>query len=307
MTGKDRFSRSEADEIRRLLRLVRRAERSAQKVLRGKLRALGFYISDFAGGPTGFAVWDFDDLVRSGRIKITGEVRDGSGAERDTSSTVSPGPNRARARASRRAEPRAGAVGTAGAMRALAAEPLTFNAAVTGGVPDRPGLYALYGATAAWRRLGLGSPPNRRPLYIGKAEASLVSRDLNTHFATGRTGQSSPRRSFAALLSAAGRLNLVAIPRRPSDPEPGRFTNYALEATGDEQLTEWMRSHLRIAVWPAPQGTALTTIEAAAMGQWLPPLNLTGVKTPWTTQVKAARAVMAEQARAWARKRGFDV
>ena len=92
------------------------------------------------------------------------------------------------------------------------------------------------------------------------------------------------------LLSAAGALNLVAIPRRPSDPEPGKFTHYALEATGDEQLTEWMRSHLRIAVWPAPQGTVLKPVEAAVIGQWLPPLNLTGVKTPWTTQVKAARA-----------------
>ena len=157
-------------------------------------------------------------------------------------------------------------------------------------MPDRPGLYALYGAAATWRRLGLGSPPNRRPLYLGKAEASLVARDLNTHFATGRTGRSSPRRSFVALLSAAGALNLVAIPRRPSDPEPGKFTHYALEATGDEQLTEWMRSHLRIAVWPAPQGTVLKPVEAAVIGQWLPPLNLTGVKTPWTTQVKAARA-----------------
>jgi hypothetical protein len=307
MTGRDRFSRSEADEIRRLLKLVRRAERSAQKVLRGKLRALGFYISDFAGGPAGFAVSDFDDLVRSGRIKITDEVGPGSGGERYTSATVSPRPSRARAGASSRTGPRAGAVGTAGAMRALAAEPLTFDAAVTGGVPDRPGLYALYGTAATWRRLGLGSPPNRRPLYIGKAEASLVSRDLNTHFATGRTGQSSPRRSFAALLSAAGALDLVAIPRRPSNPEPGKFTHYALEETGDEQLTEWMRSNLRIAVWPAPQGTVLRTVEAAVIGQWLPPLNLTGVKTQWTTQVKAARAVMAEQARAWARKRGLDV
>ncbi|MEY2533166.1 MAG: hypothetical protein QOF29_1076, partial [bacterium] len=49
------------------------------------------------------------------------------------------------------------------------------------------------------------------------------------------------------------------------------------------------------------------TVEATVMGEWLPPLNLTGVTTQWTTQVKAARAVMAEQARAWARRRGFDV
>ena len=68
-----------------------------------------------------------------------------------------------------------------------------------------------------------------------------------------------------------------------------------------------MRSNLRIAVWPAPPGTVLRIVEAAAIARWLPPLNLTGVTTPWTTQVKAARAVMAEQAQAWVRRRGFDV
>src|SRR5215207_11504880 len=72
MKGKDRFSRSEADEIRRLLDLVRRAEPGPpQKLLRDRLRALRFYISDFAGGPAGFTRSDFDDLVRDGRVTIT--------------------------------------------------------------------------------------------------------------------------------------------------------------------------------------------------------------------------------------------
>jgi hypothetical protein len=72
MKGKDRFSRSEADKIRRLLDLVRRAEPGPpQKLLRDRLRALRFYISDFAGGPAGFTRSDFDDLVRDGRVTIT--------------------------------------------------------------------------------------------------------------------------------------------------------------------------------------------------------------------------------------------
>src|SRR4051794_33457149 len=190
MKGKDHFTRSEADEIRRLLKLVRRAEPgSAQKALRGRLRARGFYISDFAGGAAGFTASEFDDLVRSGRIQITGTTTAGHRvAGRDARPTTLPPPRDTRRGPRRRAaRPRTGAAGTAAAMRALSAEPLTFEAAVTGGVPDRPGLYALYGTTATWRSLGLGSPPSRRPLYIGKAEASLVARDLKTHFATGRT------------------------------------------------------------------------------------------------------------------------
>jgi len=48
-------------------------------------------------------------------------------------------------------------------------------------------------------------------------------------------------------------------------------------------------------------------VETAVMRHWEPPLNLTGVSTAWTNQVKTARSVMAEQAKAWALKRGFHV
>lgn len=67
-----------------------------------------------------------------------------------------------------------------------------------------------------------------------------------------------------------------------------------------------MQTNLHIAVWAAPTGTNLRPVESAAMHHWLPPLNLTGVSTPWTAHVKTARAGMADQARAWARERGFD-
>jgi excinuclease UvrABC nuclease subunit len=49
-------------------------------------------------------------------------------------------------------------------------------------VPDKPGLYAIFGDDEAWTQLGM----ERRPddlLYVGKAEDSLVSRELRGHFA----------------------------------------------------------------------------------------------------------------------------
>jgi hypothetical protein len=68
MKGSDRFSHSEADEIRHPRSLVRRAEPGApQKLLRDQLRVIGFCISDFAGGPAWFTRSTFDDLVRDGR------------------------------------------------------------------------------------------------------------------------------------------------------------------------------------------------------------------------------------------------
>ena len=84
-------------------------------------------------------------------------------------------------------------------------------------IPDAAGLYAIYGSAQTWADLGLAEPHGLRPLYVGKAEHSMVSRDLNTHFKPGRTGQSTLRRTFAALLR--DKLGLVGIPRNQAKPE----------------------------------------------------------------------------------------
>lgn len=171
-------------------------------------------------------------------------------------------------------------------------------------VPDAAGLYAIYGDAQAWRELALGDPRDDRPLYIGKAEASLVSRDLRTHFIDGRTGSSTVRRSFAALLRST--LDLRALPRNPDKPE--RCANFGLAPGGDEKLTNWMQMRLRLAVWRKPSESADLILKCAEMTlarEWLPPINLDGVATPWTGQVLDARKVMTAEARAWAREHGF--
>jgi hypothetical protein len=163
-------------------------------------------------------------------------------------------------------------------------------------------LYAIYGSQTTWAELGLGTPPDGRPLYVGKAEDSLVTRDLKTHFGDGRTGQSTVRRSFAALLHDT--LNLRGLPRNPA--RPGYFSNYGLTAEHDAALTQWMSKHLQLAVWGKPAGCSfsLSEIEVALLLELQPPLNLQGVVTPWTAQVKQARAVMAEEARRAANEAG---
>ena len=77
-------------------------------------------------------------------------------------------------------------------------------------------------------QLGLGTPPDSRPLYVGKAEDSLVARDLRQHFTDGRTGSSTLRRSIAALLHDS--MGLRGIPRNPQ--KPGYFSNYGLSPAG---------------------------------------------------------------------------
>jgi hypothetical protein len=160
----------------------------------------------------------------------------------------------------------------------------------------KPGLYAIHGGAAAWLDLGLDEPPDLRPLYVGKAEESLVSRDLETHFGDGRTGSSTVRRSFAALLR--GTLGLRGTPRNPD--KPGYYANYGLSPKQDAALTAWMRERLTLATCPTPATceVPLSKIERAVLKRLEPPLNLQHVKTPWTIHVKAERKVMANQARA---------
>lgn len=167
-------------------------------------------------------------------------------------------------------------------------------------VPARPGLYAIYGDEQAWQDLQL-DPASDQPLYVGKAEESLVSRDLNGHFATNpkstpRTGGSTVRRSFAALLREA--LDLHAVPRNLAKPE--RFANYALAEGGDERLNEWMHARLTLAVWPAPEEmpVPLGDVETAVIVRFAPPINLD--KNPGKlARLKIARAEMAAEAARW--------
>lgn len=162
-------------------------------------------------------------------------------------------------------------------------------------VPNKPGLYAISGSASTWKILGLGPPPDERPLYVGKAEDSLTSRDLRTHFSTGRTGSSTLRRSLAGLL--ASQLALRGQPRNPA--KPGRFANYGLEPDGDQRLTDWMLEHLRISVWPSPTTTNLDKVETAVLRELLPPLNLAKIRTSWKPTIDASRRALAAEARSW--------
>lgn len=287
----------------RAARQLRVAERAEQKRIRGRLRRAEFRISDWATDSQGFTASEFDALVASERI-----VRDdavGLSVLPDVPDPTDVGFDGGPSDSWAEAHLGAARDALSGPGAGQHAVPELIESAAAGWAPgsqlDSPGLYALYADAVVWRQLGLGDPPDERPLYVGKAEDSLVTRDLRTHFASGRTGQSSPRRSFAALL--VDELALVAMPRRPADPEPDKRTHYALEPDGDQRLTEWMREHLRLAAWPCERPVALGKLERLVMGELQPPLNLTGVSQPWSAQVRDARKVMARAAEEWAARR----
>ncbi|MDB5243832.1 MAG: hypothetical protein JWP57_4458 [Spirosoma sp.] len=168
-------------------------------------------------------------------------------------------------------------------------------------VPARAGLYVIHGSERARQALGLEEDGGASvPLYVGKAERSLRSRDLRGHFSTGKTGSSTVRRSLAALLSKT--LDISARPRNPDKPE--RFSNYGLEAESDARLTEWMGANLTLAYWVKEADLVLDQIETAVISRWQPVLNLDKVLAP-DARLKSLRAVLATQARQWAEEQAM--
>jgi hypothetical protein len=161
-------------------------------------------------------------------------------------------------------------------------------------VEKKPGLYAFYGDARAWKDLGLRPAFEEQPLYVGKAEKSLNGRDVGTHFATGKTGSSTVRRSLAALL--ADELNLVAVPRNLAKPDGS--ANFGLDPASDTRLSDWMEQRLTLATWVKPPDATLDTIETAVVRQLRPPLNLDKVGES-RERLRAARKRMADIARAW--------
>lgn len=165
-------------------------------------------------------------------------------------------------------------------------------------VPATAGLYAVWADGEAWAALGLRSGSDPQPLYVGKSESSLRGREVNTHFDAGKgmtskTGSSTVRRSFAALLAPS--LGLRAIPRNVA--KPGYYSNYSLRAEDDLRLTQWMHAHLQLSTgsYDASVAEPLGDIESLVIASLDPPLNID--KAPSTrSQLKAARAALAREA-----------
>lgn len=161
-------------------------------------------------------------------------------------------------------------------------------------VPKEPGLYAFHSDDQAWDQFDLRPAFDGQPLYVGKAERSLNGRDVATHFAAGRTGSSTLRRSLAALL--VDDLALVAVPRNLTTPDGS--ANFRLDAASEDRLSSWMEQWLTLATWTKPENVDLSKTETAVLRRLHPPLNLHKVGEP-RKRLRVARQRMTSTARAW--------
>lgn len=92
---------------------------------------------------------------------------------------------------------------------------------------------------------------------------------------------------------------------RRSGPVPkGRLSSFSarlgLEASGDDRMTGWMVTHLRLAVWPSLDGAILDAVETAILTELLAPLNVALDPASWLPLVQTGCRRLAAQAEAWA-------
>jgi len=64
------FSTAEWSALRVLVEHLRRAPKEEQELLRGGMRGLGFYISDFEKAEHRFVPSDLDRLLNQGRVRV---------------------------------------------------------------------------------------------------------------------------------------------------------------------------------------------------------------------------------------------
>jgi hypothetical protein len=68
--GRLSFTPAEVEELRDLIRELRRADRDHQKMIRARMRRIGLYITDVAHDADGFTASDLDDLISRGTIQV---------------------------------------------------------------------------------------------------------------------------------------------------------------------------------------------------------------------------------------------
>ena len=118
--------------------------------------------------------------------------------------------------------------------------------------------------------------------YIGSSH-HLNRRLLQQHFRVRGTPQSSPRRSFGALL----RTELKLLPKGLGR---GKFI---FTDPGEEALTDWMRQHIEVGTCGV-RLSRLTAVELALIRGLRPALNLTHSEGGTTAEIRRLRRECAK-------------
>lgn len=145
----------------------------------------------------------------------------------------------------------------------------------------------------------MGSAVNKHQIiYIGKTESSREKRDAKTHFASGKTGSSTVRKSVGSLLCV--QEVLTPIPRNNSDYKKGRYSHFKFDNESEDIITNWMKENLALSFYEYPESRELIDeLETEIIGELKPVLNIDHKNrhNPYKRQIKELRANCAITAR----------
>ena len=160
----------------------------------------------------------------------------------------------------------------------------------------KPGIYAIFFTGKTFPLQGY-RPQKNDIIYLGKTESGQASRDERTHFASGKTGSSTIRRSLGALLK--DQLSLKPIPRNDKDFDAGRKSFFKFDNPSEEILTAWMKDNLGLSFYEYDQSPAeIDALETKLIAETKPLLNIDSKNpvNPHAITIKAARKACADEA-----------
>jgi len=161
---------------------------------------------------------------------------------------------------------------------------------------DKPGIYAFF-FTGKDFPIADYNPQKDEIIYIGKTESSQASRDEKTHFASGKTGSSTVRKSLGALLKEI--LFLKPIPRNDNDFIARRLSHFTFDELSEEKLTNWMKDNLGLSFFEFNKPPIeIDALETKLIKETRPLLNIDhkNPDNPHAKTIKTARRACADEA-----------
>ena len=253
MKGKDTFTQAEISELRNLIRERIKADISRQKVIRSKMRKIGFYgFDDF--GIVDMQPADFERLINSGRIKVIGQ-KNVSTTELSKQKTELP------IKAKEKSVDSNSAIKSTNEF-----ELFDFEKHDSEHIPDNPGNYIVcLKRGSKLPDIGVSftmkTYKELNVIYTGIAGKSLRKRDYKQHFTGNNAGSSTLRKSLGSMFG----YPKIA---RDKDPSNGKTK---FNETDEIRLSEWMKSNL---VLYFKSNSSPDELENELISELNPPLNL---------------------------------
>ncbi len=253
MKGKDTFTLEEISELRNLIRERIKADKSRQKVIRAKMRKIGFYgLDDF--GIVDMQPADFERLINSGRIKVIGQ-KNVPTTELSKQKTELP------IKAKEKSVDSNSAIKSTNEF-----ELLDFEKHNSEHIPDNPGNYIVcLKRGSKLPDIGVSCTMKTykelNVIYTGIAGKSLRKRDYKQHFTGNNAGSSTLRKSLGSMFG----YPKIA---RDKDPSNGKTK---FNETDEIKLSEWMKSNL---VLYFKSNSSPDELENELISELNPPLNL---------------------------------